>query len=376
MNSFQTMRPTWAEVDLSKIGHNLQQFQSILPENTGIMAVVKADGYGHGAVKIASEALKKGAERLAVALPEEGIELREGGINAPILVFGYVAPEIVHLMQEYNLTPTIFDMITVKNFERVLKGCEKKLACHVKIDTGMGRVGVSEEEALNLAKVINSSPVLRLEGIYTHFAAADEEDRSFTLQQLKKFVSIIDRCKKEGLKIPLVHAANSAAAMACPDASFNLVRLGISLYGCYPSAYLKKSKIKLLPALSLKSRIIFLKEVEANTPISYGCTYKTNTCSLIATVPIGYADGFMRSFSNCGQVLVKGKPVPVVGRICMDQMMIDVSGITNVCCGDEVVIYGSQGNNEIRVDEIASTAGTISYELLTAISKRVPRCYV
>jgi len=375
MDNLNIMRPVWAEIDLTIIGHNLMQFRKMLPKETRIMAVVKADAYGHGAAEVAGKVLREGADSLAVALTEEGIKLREAGIKAPILVFGYSAPELGYTLLKYNLMPTIFDLLTAEAFEKSLSASACKLTCHVKIDTGMGRVGVSKEEALTLVKKVSGSQKLQLEGIYTHFATADEEDRSFTLLQIERFNRVIDACLNAGLNIPVIHAANSAAAMAYPEARYNLVRLGLAIYGCYPSPFLKNNKIELLPALSLKSRIIFLKEVPANTPISYGSTYRTSKESLIATVPLGYADGYMRSFSNCGLVLVKGVVAPVVGRVCMDQIMIDITGLHNAACGDEVVIYGKQDRQELKVDDMAAYAGTINYELLTAISKRVPRFY-
>ncbi|MEW5785544.1 MAG: alanine racemase [Bacillota bacterium] len=370
------MRPTWAEINLDHIAHNVNEFRRHLGPRVEIMAVVKADGYGHGAVETARAALEAGASRLAVALPEEGLELRRAGITAPILVFGYTVPELAPHLYQYGLTPALIDRATASAFNDRLSGLGERLAVHVKVDTGMGRVGVSPAEAVEVIAAIASLPGLYLEGVFTHLAAADEADRSFTDCQLRRFNEILEGCRSRGLRIPLRHAANSAAAIAYPEARYDLIRLGISLYGCYPSPVLREGPVRLLPALSLKSRIVFLKEVSRGTPIGYGCTYRTAGPALIATVPAGYADGYSRRFSNTGQVLVRGQLVPVVGRVCMDQIMINVTGVPAVARGDEVVIYGRQGNGQISVDAAAETAGTINYELLCAVGKRVPRFYL
>ncbi|MBS3943837.1 MAG: alanine racemase [Dethiobacter sp.] len=376
MNGLEPARPTWAEIDLNCIAHNVAQFRRHLGLQTQIMAVVKADAYGHGAVETARAALEAGASQLAVALPEEGVQLRQAGIAAPVLVFGYSDPNVLPLLQEYCLTPSILDLDTAKAYSERLLGRGEQLPVHIEVDTGMGRVGLSSVEAVDLIAAAAEMPGLKLEGLFTHFAAADEAGRDFTDHQLRSFNRMLEHCRRRGLPIPLRHAANSAAAIAYPEARYDMIRLGISLYGCYPSSCLQGAAVSLRPALSLKSRIVFLKEVPPGTPIGYGYTYRAATQALIATVPIGYADGYSRRFSNNARVLVRGEFAPVVGRVSMDQITIDVTGVSGVTRGDEVVIYGRQGNHQITVAEAAEAIGTISYELLCAVGKRVPRFYL
>lgn len=367
---------TWAEIDLDSIGHNVNEFLRLIGPQVRIMAVVKADGYGHGAVETARAALAAGASHLAVALLEEGIELRRAGIEAPVLLFGYTDPAQAPALLEYGITPTLFDPETAGELSRRVASEGARIPVHVKVDTGMGRVGVSPGGAVDFIANTARLPGLDLEGVLTHFAAADEEGSPFTESQLRLFDGILEACRERGINPPLLHAANSAAAAACPHSRYNLVRLGIALYGCYPGRWLSKGPVRLEAALSLKSRIIFLKEVPPGTPIGYGCTYRTAERTVVATVPAGYADGFPRGLSNRGQVLVRGRRVPVIGRICMDQFMIDVSRVSGAARGDEVVLYGAQGGERITVEEAAETLGTISYELLCAVGKRVPRLYL
>lgn len=375
--SSSLLRPTWAEIDLDSIGHNVDQFRQRLGPQVAIMAVVKADAYGHGALETAGAALEAGASHLAVAFPDEGIELRRAGVNAPILLLGYSGPEQLPVLIEHRLTPIVYDRETALALGKLASGLGASLPVHVKVDTGMGRVGVSPREAVDLITATAGLPGLDLEGIATHFAAADEEEgSSFTGEQISVFDGIIAACRQRGVAPALIHTANSAAAIAYPHSRYNMVRLGISMYGHFPGSWLKKTGLSLRPALSFKSRIIFLKEVPAGTSISYGRTYHTTGKSLIATVAAGYADGYRRYLSNNMTVLVRGQRVPVVGRICMDQLMIDVSRVPGAARDDEVVLYGRQGGEEITVDEVAGALGTISHELLCAVGKRVPRVYL
>ncbi|HSW35447.1 MAG TPA: alanine racemase, partial [Candidatus Limnocylindrales bacterium] len=249
------------------------------------------------------------------------------------------------------------------------------LPLHIEVDTGMGRLGLLVEDAVEIIARIHSLAGLEIEGIFTHFAAADEKESSYTATQLHRFGTVLDDCRERGISFPIVHAANSAAAIAYPETRFDLVRLGISLYGCYPSPWFKSDTLRLLPALSLKSKVVAVKKVPPETPISYGYTFHTAKESLIATVTSGYADGYSRLFSNSGQVLVRGQRAPVVGRVCMDYFMIDVSHIPGVCLGDEVVLYGYQGEEQISVEEAAEIIGTFNYEVLCSVSKKVPRYY-
>jgi len=364
-------RSTWVEVDLQAIADNIKTFRAHLPGQTKIMAVVKADGYGHGAIPVAKAALVAGAEYLGVAMLEEAIELRQAGITAPILVLGYIPAEFVAIAIEHDVTITVYHEELVPEIQAAVEKLNKEAKVHLKIDTGMGRIGVrTKEEFTRLLGAVQQSPRIKLEGAFTHFACADEEDSSYTEQQLQQFTKIL-----ETYEIPLIHCSNSAAAILFPNQGYNMIRLGISLYGQYPSAYTKGKGVQLKPAFSLKAKVSHVKQVPAGAFISYGATYQVKEPSYIATVPIGYADGFSRSLSNRGSALIRGKRVPIIGRICMDQLMVDVSSVPDCRLGDEVVLIGKQGVEEITVDEVADLLHTINYEVTCMISKRVPRIY-
>ncbi len=376
MNPLFPLRPTWVEINLDHIRHNLKQFQRHVGPRVQIMAVVKADGYGHGAVEVARAAISAGASSLAVAMPDEGIELRRAGIEAPVLLLGYTDPDHAPLLREYRFTAVLYHLKSARALSGWFAGQSETLPVHVKVDTGMGRVGVAPGEAAGFISAISGLPGLKLEGVLTHFAAADEIEAAFTDTQTEIFEEVLAACRVRGIDIPLIHAANSAAALQHPRSRYNLIRLGLSLYGCYPSPHFGGEPLSLRPALSFKSKIILCKKVLPGTPLSYGCTYRTVKESLIATVPVGYADGYRRMLSNSGQVLVRGRRAPVVGRICMDQFMVDVSEVPGAAEGDEVVLYGRQGDEEISVDEVAAKLGTINYEVLSSVGKRVPRLYL
>jgi alanine racemase len=368
----QNFRPTWAEINLANIAHNIREFRQHIPASTRLMAVVKADGYGHGSVEVARAALSAGADWLAVALVEEGLKLRQAGIAVPILVLGYLPPEGVASAVQYHLIPGIVDEDTLQLVEQEAIRQRRKVAVHLKVDTGMGRLGRQGSQAEALALRALTSPVLDLQGVYTHFAAADEADKSFTMAQLDKFKGLVE--KIEGKQI-LAHAGNSAAAIEVPEAHLDMVRIGISLYGLWPSSEVKRI-INLKQSMSLITRIGFIKEVTPGTPISYGCTWRAGRISRIATLPIGYADGYSRLLSGKGEVLIRGQRAPLVGRVCMDYCMVDVTDLRDVAVGEEVVLYGRQGNEFISLDEVAKHIGTINYEVACGLSVRVPRYYV
>ena len=373
------LRPTWAEIDLSAIKHNVHQFRSFLSPGTRLMAIVKADGYGHGAVKVAQAALNAGVSYLCVGMVEEAVELREHGLDAPILILGFTPKEDAPYLVQYNLTPSVFTIAEAEAFSAAAVNAGKTLKVHIKVDTGMTRVGCFPcEGADDFVFQVKALPGLEIEGLYTHFASADQADLSFAYEQLERYLALVQRLEKKGIKIPLKHVANSAAALQMPEAQLDLVRLGIGLYGLYPSVAVavKCKQINLRPAMSLKTKIIYLKKVPAGIGISYGSTYTTNKPTRIATLNIGYGDGYRRRLSNRGQVLVHGQRAPIVGRICMDQTMISVEGIDNVNVGDEVVLFGQQGEAQLHVDEVASWLDTINYEVVTCISRRVPRVYL
>lgn len=371
------MRPVWAEINLQAVGHNLREIRRIIPSHTKIMAIVKANAYGHGAGAVVPKLLEAGADYLGVAILAEALEMREQGIKAPILILGYTGEEYYPLVVKYELTQTIFSLRQAESLSKAAVSLNKKVKVHLKIDTGMGRIGfLVTPQAVKEVEEIAQLPGLELEGIFTHLANADAGDKSYCRFQLDNFFWFVRQVEQAGIKIKYKHVANSAAIIDLPQCHLDLVRPGIMLYGLYPSKEVAQSKVKLVPAMSLKARITHLKEVGPGTSISYGCTYTTKEKALIATLPLGYADGYTRLLSNKGMALVRGRKVPVVGRICMDQCMLNVSNVPGVALGDEVVLLGRQGTASISADELAELIGTINYEVLCMLSSRVPRIYV
>lgn len=375
MNSLFTARPAWVEINLDRIEHNIKQIKAIANPKTEIMAVVKADGYGHGAAAIAGAALNAGASSLAVAFVEEGIDLRRAGIEAPVLLLGYTDPAQFPALVQYDLIPTVFGYDTALQFSKMAVQKKIKLPLHLKTDTGMGRIGLLPDEAVEVISRIIRMPGLEIEGLFTHLAAAEEEDNTYTLEQLKLFKRIIGRLESKGIYFKKLHTANSAASINCPDSYYNLMRIGLAMYGHYPSPTLENGPVELRPALTFKSRVVLVKKLPPGSSISYGCTFRTSEESLIATIPVGYADGYNRLLSNKGHVLIRGHRAPVVGRVCMDHLMADVTGIPGVRLNDEVVLYGKQGGETVTVEETAGLIDTVNYELLCAIDKRVSRFY-
>jgi alanine racemase len=340
------------------------------------MAVVKANGYGHGSVMVARKALTSGASYLAVSSVDEAIELRDEGINAPILVLGYTPPGSADVLIAYNLTQTLYQTEMLEALSKEASAVGKVANVHVKVDTGMGRLGFTAvEETVDFLKQAMDMPGIFVEGIFTHFATADEEDTRYAEEQIMRWNAVRQACEEEGLQIPFWHISNSAAILQFSNCGGNMVRLGISMYGYYPSDEVSHD-VPLEPAMRLVSEIVHLKQVPPGTKISYGATFETKRKSWIATVPVGYADGYSRSLSNKGHVLVQGVRVPVVGRVCMDQLMLDVTDLPGVKLGDQVVLYGQQGADAITLDEVAANIGTINYEVICALGRRVPRCYL
>jgi len=374
MKKSKLTRPVWAEVNLDHIKFNLNQVKKNVPEETLIMAVVKADAYGHGVIPVAEAAVEAGDDRLAVALPEEGQELREAGFELPIQILGEVLPGQVSILVNNELIPTISKIETVELLDKLAeeKGITKKV--HVKVDTGMGRIGVFPDNAVNFIKEIMSFKNIEIEGLMTHFAKADEEDKDYTYNQWDQFQMVIDRLSEENIEIPIKQAANSATIIDLPHMALNMVRPGIMMYGLRPSHEVDQD-FTLKPALSWKAKIVYIKEVPPGTGISYGATYITEKKAKIATIPMGYADGYSRLLSNKGEVLINGQRAPIRGRVCMDQFMVDVTHIDDVKVGDEVILIGKQGNAEFSATEMADIIGTINYEITCDITKRVPRIY-
>ncbi len=372
------MRPAWIEIGLPAIKKNISAFRRILSGQARIMGIVKADAYGHGALRV-SEALREvGVKRFGVALVQEGVELRENGFDEPVLILGYTPEEDFPLLLRYGLTPTIYDYSQAVQLDRQAGEMGKPAKVHLKVDTGMGRIGFQpEKRAVQEIGKIAKLPNLVLEGIFSHQAWADNPLSDFASVQFARFQNFIGDLERAGMKFPLTHIANSAAAINFPSMHLDLVRIGISLYGLYPDAQMAiDPKIELHPAMQVKARLVHVKEVPEGTPLSYGCTFTTGRNCLIGTVPMGYADGIPRALSNNGEVLVRGKRCPIAGRICMDQFMVDLTGLEKVQVGDELVLLGRQGTEEISADEVAEKAGTISYEIVTRMSRRLPRTYL
>jgi alanine racemase len=361
------LQKAFAEINLSALAHNL----NVVRKKTGnkeILAVVKANAYGHGSVEISNHLLQKGVSKLGVALTVEAITLRESGISAPILVF--FDRDNINECFQHNLTPVVFDLATAGKFSAEARRRHQQIPIHVKVDTGMGRIGFDIRKALTEIIKISSLKNIRLEGLMSHFSEADLQDKDFANLQLKNFLSLEKELQQKNIHFPFLHMANSAAVLTMSDSHFTMVRPGIMLYG-----YSCCESEKLKPVMSLKSRIVFLKKVPAGTSISYGRTFITERRSTIATIPVGYADGYNRLLSNQGEVLICGQRAPVVGRVCMDTIMVDVTDIPDVTYTSEVVLIGRQGKEKITADDIANRIGTIPYEVLTSVGQRFKRVY-
>ncbi len=371
----------WAEVDLAAYRHNVQVLQALTGPPTRLMAVVKADAYGHGAVHISRAAIDSGADFLGVSRLEEALELRATGIEAPVLILGYTPPEAVPRLIEQDLCQTVLSLPMAEALAGRAAAMGRALRTHIKVDTGMGRLGVlateiPAERHVREVQAIIELPGLEVEGLFTHLATADSHDKDYSLLQLRRFKELVRTLQGLGIQIPLEHAANSAALMAIPDSHLDLVRPGIATYGLRPSNEWQKNDLDLRPVLQWKTRIIQLKEVPAGFGVSYGITYKTPEPTTLATVAVGYADGLNRLLSSRGEMLVRGHRARIVGRICMDLTILDVGDVPDVSVGDEVVILGRQGNEQITAEEMAATLDTLNYEIVTSISSRVPRIHL
>ncbi|CAM4178253.1 alanine racemase [Bacillus manliponensis] len=369
-------RDTVIEINLNAIKHNINEFKNhVNDENIAIMAAVKANGYGHGAVGVAKAAVAAGVSHLAVAFIDEGIELREAGITVPVLVLGYTPKEAAIDAIEYDIMMTVYRLEDVRYMNEAAKQIGKKARIQIKIDTGMSRIGLQEEEVKPFLEEVKEMQYVKVEGIFTHYSTADEIDKAYTIMQTELFEKAVSMAAEVGLDIPLIHSSNSAGTMEMQHTFQNMVRVGIGMYGMYPSKEVDKTTVSLQPALTLKSRIAHIKRAKANRGVSYGNTYVTTGEEWIATVPIGYADGFSRQLSSKGHALINGVRVPVIGRVCMDQLMLDVTKAMPVQVGDEVVFYGKQNTEEISVEEVADLLGTINYEVTCMLDRRIPRIY-
>jgi len=364
-------RATRAVINLRAVFHNIAKIRKRIGDKRHLMAVVKADGYGHGSVEVSRTGLESGADCLGVALPEEGQQLREAGIEVPILVLGLIHPSEASKVIDSSLEQTVCSLALAEALDQEARKASVRVNVHVKVDTGMGRIGVKPEDVYAFVERIQRLRNLNVRGVFTHLASADQADKTFSMRQIHVFDQMIREMQLKGVEIPLKHMANSAAILDLPESYYDLVRPGIMIYGHYPSEEVNRS-VKLQPAMTLKTKISFLKTVPPGTSISYGRAFITDNETTVATIPVGYGDGYSRLLSGRGEVLINGSRAPLVGRVCMDMCMIDVSQISNVKPGDEVILFGE----DLSVDEIAAIVGTINYEILCAVGKRVPRIYV
>ena len=380
---------TWAEIDLGALAHNYRELRRVTAPSAVMMAVVKADGYGHGAPQVARVALKNGVELLAVARMGEAIQLREAGISAPILLFGHSLPSYVDILASKDIRAALNSLEGARSISAEAVRRKTRIKAHIKIDTGMGRLGLLADEiaiqkdsgeqfkrAIDDVLAIKALPGIEVEGIFTHFANADSRDKGHATSKLSCFTKVLETLKQHSFRVRYRHAANSAAIIEMPDSHLDLVRPGIAQYGLWPSGEIDRQRIDLKPVMSIKSRIIHVKNVGADFTVSYGSTHITPCPTRIATIPVGYADGYDRILSSSGHMLVKGVRAPIIGRVCMDLTMIDVGHVPGVSLEDEVVILGSQGNETISADEIAERVGTINYEIVSSLTSRVPKVYV
>jgi len=370
-----SLRPTWAEIDLNAIAHNIKQIRSLTRASTKFMAILKANAYGHGILEVARVCVNQGVEFLGVALLDEALHLRESGITTPVLILGYTPPSALDAVVEYGFRQTIFDPVAAELLsERAIRKGRKAFV-HIKVDTGMSRTGFfTDHEAVQTVARICNLPGLTVEGVFTHLATADSLDEEFTRVQLQRFSDFLQALKDTGVEIPIRHAANSAGIAFYPEAHYDLVRAGINIYGLRSSLE-RESGLDLIPAMRLKSRVVMVKEVPESTKVSYGCTYVTSNRTRIATVPIGYGDGYTRAYSNHAWAMVRGHRVPLIGRVCMDYCMFDATAVDDIQVGDEVILFG-RPEDLVTADELAGIIGTINYEVVCLLNSRVPRVYI
>jgi alanine racemase len=367
-------RPTWVEINLDNLKNNIEEVRRVAGKKTLVTVVVKADAYGHGALGVIDTLLNNGADRLAVATINEALEIRKKYKTVEIMILGYTPNEFAKEIIDNNIIQTIYSFEQAKHFDEQAKELGEKVKVHIKVDTGMRRLGFDWEnvdEIINLFEFKN----IFFEGIFTHFATADEEDKSFTIIQFNRFNKVIKKLEDANIEIPIKHVSNSAAIIDLPEFSYDMVRAGIMLYGLYPSNYIGRDSVSLRPVMIFKTKIAYIKNVEKNEGISYGLIYKTDKKKKIATLPVGYADGYSRMLTGKSEVLVGPNRRKVVGKICMDQMMIDL-GTSKAQVGDEIILFGGDKKNALPVEEIANLLGTINYEVVCMISRRVPRVYV
>lgn len=368
-------RPAWVEVDLGALKHNLLAIRKQIGPHVKIMGIVKADAYGHGDYEVSKALLNYGVEMLGIAILEEGIQLRDRGINAPLLLLGGIFEDQIDAVIQYDLIPTVYDLKLAETLSKRAIYLNKAVKIHVYVDTGMGSIGVMYHKVIEFIKCIKDMKGLLIDGIYTHCSCSDEKESEYTYLQIKRFKDVLAALDAIEVRVPLRHMANSGAILGYPDAYFNMARPGLSLYGLYPSEDVPRD-IGIKPVMSFKTRIIHIKDMEPGDFVSYGRTYRVTVPARVATLPLGYDDGYNRLLSNQAEVIIRGIKAPIVGRICMDQCFVDVTSIKDVSVGDEVVLYGRQGQETISIESIAKQLNTIPYEIVCNVSKRVPRIYV
>lgn len=375
---------TWAQVDLNAIRYNFNSIKEKISEGTKVLCVLKADAYGHGAEFLVKEYERLGADYYGVSNLDEALQLRKAGAKKPILIFGYTPPEMAETLSKENVSQALFSLEYAKELYNSCKEKNVKVKVHLKIDTGMSRIGFfcQNDEDINksikeIEKIRKDMPLLDIEGMFTHFSVSDDvtNNREYTVYQFNNFKKVISGLEELGIKVPLKHCCNSGGIISFPEMQLDMVRAGVILYGLYPSKE-TEGKINLKPAMELKAVVSQVKEIPENTSLSYGRTFVSGDKMKIASVTIGYADGYSLKFSNNAELLVKGKRAKIVGRVCMDQLMIDVTNIEGVKSGDEVTVFGCDGTEKISVDEMAEKIGTINYEIVCLIGKRVPRIYI
>lgn len=370
------LRPAWAEIDLDAIAYNTRNIKKLIGDKD-LIAVVKANCYGHGIIDIIPTLLENGVSRFAVAMISEALEIRDNKITAPVMILGFTPLYLGEELINNNIEQTVYDLDYAKELSKIALTLNKKAKIHIAIDTGMGRIGfLPNEKSIDNITEICSLEGIEVIGIFTHFSTSDEKDKEYSHEQFTKMLSVMDTLKKRGIDIPLKHVANSGAIIDLPDTYLDAVRAGIILYGYYPSDEIDKNNLALKPALTLKATITNVKTLEKDMYVSYGRTFKTSNETIVATIPVGYADGYLRKLAENGKVIIKGEFAPIIGRICMDQFMIDVTNIPDVKIGDEVILLGEKNGLKYNADDMAKKLDTINYEVTCMLKSRLPRVYI
>ena len=370
------LRPAWAEIDLDAIAYNTRNIKKLIGDKD-LIAVVKANCYGHGVIGIIPTLLENGVSRFAVAMISEALEIRDNKITTPVMILGFTPLYLGEELINNNIEQTVYDLDYAKELSKIALTLNKKAKIHIAIDTGMGRIGfLPNEKSIDNITEICSLEGIEVIGIFTHFSTSDEKDKEYSHEQFTKMLSVMDTLKKRGIDIPLKHVANSGAIIDLPDTYLDAVRAGIILYGYYPSDEIDKNNLALKPALTLKATITNVKTLEKDMYVSYGRTFKTSNETIVATIPVGYADGYLRKLAENGKVIIKGEFAPIIGRICMDQFMIDVTNIPDVKIGDEVILLGEKNGLKYNADDMAKKLDTINYEVTCMLKSRLPRVYI